>query len=103
MSTCGSHIFACRRIFWIDGKDIMMGHLNGLVQMTCYSLDSEPLALALDVEKQYMYWLTFHEGNIAMLSQLNYTREQCGTRCKILLSGLVHNNCPLNPSLSAAL
>ena len=58
-----------------------MRYLNGLVLQTCFSLDSEPLGLALDVENQYLYWLTFdNDDNTAVLTQLSYTREQCGTR-----------------------
>lgn len=60
----------------------MMNFLNGLEQTTCASVDSEPLALALDVEGQYLYWMTFDtEENTVMLSQLKYNNTQCGTRC----------------------
>ena len=59
-----------------------MNFLNGLVQTTCVSLDSEPLALALDVERQHLYWMTFDTvENTVMLSQMNYNSTHCGTRC----------------------
>ena len=58
-----------------------MKYLNGLEQVTCVSAASEPLALALDVENKYLYYMTFDtEDNRAMLTQLSYTIEQCGMR-----------------------
>ena len=79
------HIFnvfnVCRRVFWITGKYIMTSYLNGLERMTCYGLASEPLALTVDADNQYLYWMTFDNAdNTVSLSQLSYTREQCGTR-----------------------
>ena len=68
-------------MFWITGKDIVMKYVNGLEQVTCVSAASEPLALALDVENKYLYYMTFDtEVNTAMLTQLSYTIEQCGMR-----------------------
>ena len=74
-----AHVF--RRVFWITGKYIMTSYLNGLERMTCYGLASEPLALTVDADNQYLYWMTFDNAdNTVSLSQLSYTREQCGTR-----------------------
>ena len=59
----------------------MTRYLNGLELMTCYVLASEPLALTVDAENQYLYWMTFNNAdNTVSLSQLSYTSEQCGTR-----------------------
>ena len=70
-----------RRAFWISGKYIKTKYLNGLQLMICYSLDSEPLALTVDAENQHLYWMMFDsEDNTVSLSQLSYTRAQCGTR-----------------------
>ena len=78
------YIYPFRIIFWITGKDILRRYLNGLELQTCVTLASEPLALTLDVEKKYLYWLTFdNNDNTAVLSQMEYTRNQCGTRCYI--------------------
>ena len=82
------YIFTCyiifnvrRRVFWVSGKYIKTSYLNGLELMTCYGLASEPLALTVDADNQYLYWMTFDNAdNTVSLSQLSYTREQCGTR-----------------------
>ena len=68
-------------IFWITGKVIMTRKLNGFSKGPCISVESEPLALTLDVEGKYLYWMSFRsEDNTVWLNQLNYTIEGCGTR-----------------------
>ena len=79
--TVDLYLLICRRVFWITGNFIMTKYLNSLEPMTCYSLESEPLALAVDTDNQYLYWMTFDTvDNTVSLSQLNYTRKECGTR-----------------------
>jgi hypothetical protein len=77
------------KIFWITGKDILMRKLNGLVMDRCVSGESEPLALTLDVERQYLYWMTFkNEDNTVWLNQLAYTTEQCDeSHSRMMLPG----------------
>jgi hypothetical protein len=68
------------RIFWITGKVIMARKLSGFSKELCISVESEPLALTLDVERMYLYWMTFNnEDNTVWLNQLDYTTEGCGT------------------------
>jgi hypothetical protein len=74
------HDYDNRRIFWITGKVIMARKLSGFSKELCISVESEPLALTLDVEKKYLYWMTFNnEDNTVWLNQLDYTTEGCGT------------------------
>ena len=55
--------------------------LNGLRESVCISVESEPLALTVDVEGRYLYWMTFNnEDNTVWVNQLNYSIEECGTR-----------------------
>ena len=76
-----SVLYTFRIIFWITGKDIVAGKLNGLAERLCYSAESEPLALTLDVEGQYLYWMSLNnDDNTVWLNQLNYTAEECGAR-----------------------
>ena len=79
--TLDLYLLICRRVFWITGNNIMTKYLNSLEPMTCCSLESEPLALTVDTDNQYLYWMTFDTvDNTVSLSQLNYTTKECGTR-----------------------
>ena len=78
---CVHHDYDNRRIFWITGKVIMARKLSGFSKELCISVESEPLALTLDVERKYLYWMTFNnEDNTVWLNQLDYTTEGCGTK-----------------------
>ena len=73
-----------RFVFWISGNDIMMKNLNGLESKTCTSPTSSPIALAVDVSQQLLYWLTVNAADsVASISQLEYAEWQCGRYVQI--------------------
>ena len=85
-------IILYRRLFWITGKDIVAMKLNGLAIRTCITVESEPLAVTLDVERQYLYWMTFNnENNTVELNQLAYTIEECGKRYIVIVVFLMNH------------
>ena len=57
----------------------MMTILSGLEVKTCIGTGSNPIALAVDVNQQLLYWLTVNAtDNAVSISQLGYTKWQCG-------------------------
>ena len=60
-----------------------MKTLNGLVQKVCVSASPEPFALAVDVEQQYLYWVSV-ESNVVFLNQLRYGMMACGRLVHIM-------------------
>ena len=72
-----------RLVFWISGNNIMMTILSGLEVKTCIGTGSNPIALAVDVNQQLLYWLTVNAtDNAVSISQLGYTKWQCGRYVK---------------------
>lgn len=66
-------------MFWISGSDILMKTLNGLESNTCTGTGSNPIALALDVNQQLLYWLTVDgTDSVASINQVEYGTRQCG-------------------------
>lgn len=77
------HKISYRLVFWISGNDIMMKTLNGLESEACTSASS-PIALAVDVSQQVLYWLTVDTADsVAYISQLEYAKRQCGRYVQI--------------------